>query len=83
MRYRKANSKAWIEYNNYKMKINRIIIYPKDIQRITGKSDRYGRLLLNKIRQKFLKEPHQFVTIEEFCQFTGLSLEQVSTYLDD
>jgi Fic family protein len=65
------------------MKINRIIIYPKDIQRITGKSDRYGRQLLNKIKQKFSKEPHQFVTIEEFCQFTGLSLEQVSMYLDD
>jgi len=83
MWYRKAHSKAWIEYNNYMMKINRIVINLKDKQWITAKSDRYGRLLLNKIRQKFLKEPHQFVTIEEFCQFTGHSLEQVSTYMDD
>ncbi len=33
------------------MKTNRIIIYPKDVQRITGKSDRYGRQLLSKIRK--------------------------------
>ena len=83
MRYRKAHSKAWIEYNNYMMKINRIIIYPKDIQRITGKSDRYGRLLLNKIRQKFLKEPHQFVSIEEFAKYTGLSIELIKEHIID
>jgi hypothetical protein len=65
------------------MKTNRIIIYPKDVQRITGKSDRYGRQLLNKIRQQFSKEPHQFVSVEEFCQFTGLSSEQVILYLND
>lgn len=65
------------------MKTNRIIIYPKDVQRITGKSDRYGRQLLNKIRQQFSKEPHQFVSVEEFCQFTGLSSEQVTLYLND
>ena len=65
------------------MKTNRIIIYPKDVQRITGKSDRYGRLLLNKIRQQFSKEPHQFVSVEEFCQFTGLAPEQVTRFLND
>jgi len=65
------------------MKTNRIIIYPKDVQRITGKSDRYGRQLLNKIREQFSKEPHQFLSVEEFCQFTGLSSEQVSGYLND
>jgi len=65
------------------MKTNRIIIYPKDVQRITGKSDRYGRMLLKKIRQQFLKEPHQFVSVDEFCQFTGLELEKVTMFLND
>jgi Fic family protein len=65
------------------MKTNRIIIYPKDVQRITGKSDRYGRMLLKKIRQQFLKEPHQFVSVDEFCQFTGLELEKVTRFLND
>jgi hypothetical protein len=42
---------------------NRICIYPKDVMRITGKSERYGRMLLDKIKQKNAKEAHQFVTI--------------------
>lgn len=65
------------------MKTNRIIIYPKDVQRITGKSDRYGRMLLKKIRQQSLKKPHQFVSVDEFCQFTGLELEKVTRFLND
>jgi len=65
------------------MKTNHIIIYPKDVQRITEKSDWYGRMLLKKIRQQFLKEPHQFVSVDEFCQFTGLELEKVTRFLND
>jgi hypothetical protein len=64
------------------METKRIIIYPKDVQRITGKSDRYGRQLLDKIRQHFAKEPHQFVSIDEFCLFTGLNIEQVTPFLE-
>ncbi len=60
-----------------------MIIYPKDVQRITGKSNRYGRQLLNKIKTQLSKEPHQFVSVEEFCQFTGLASEQVIQYLND
>lgn len=63
------------------MRVNRIIIYPKDIQRITGKSERYGRTLLKKIKDHFEKDDHQFVSIEEFCNYTGLKEEQVTSYL--
>jgi hypothetical protein len=63
------------------MKVNRIIIYPKDIQRITGKSERYGRLLIKRIKDHFKKEEHQFVSVEEFCAYTGLKDEQVSELL--
>ena len=38
------------------MEVKRICIYPKDIQRITGKSERYGRLLLAKIKERNEKE---------------------------
>jgi hypothetical protein len=48
---------------------------------ITGKSERYGRKLLEKIKTKYLKEDHQFVTIDEFCSFTGLKIEQVQQFL--
>ena len=61
--------------------MDRITIYPKDIQRITGRSERYGRLLIRKIKLHLNKEHHQFVTIEEFCAYTGLKLENVTHYL--
>lgn len=50
----------------------RICIYPKDVMRITGKSERYGRTLLDKIKRKNAKEAHQFVTIKEFCFYAGI-----------
>jgi hypothetical protein len=55
----------------------RICIYPKDIMRITGKSERYGRKLLEKIKEKYSKEEHQFVTIKEFCSYSGLDITDV------
>jgi hypothetical protein len=64
------------------MKCNRIIIYAKDIQRITGKTDRYGRALLDRIRKYYKKPDHQFVTIEEFCAYSGLPYQDVVAMLD-
>lgn len=57
--------------------MDRICIYPKDIQILTGKSDRYGRNLIKKIKKALCKQDHQFITIEEFCQYTGLCLATV------
>ncbi len=57
--------------------MERLCIYPKDIQVVTGKSERYGRSLLVKIKKSFSKEAHQFVTIEEFCKYTGLQFDNV------
>ena len=57
--------------------MERICIYPKDIQLITGKSQRYGRLVIQKIKEKYAKEKKQLVTIEEFCLYTGLKQENV------
>jgi hypothetical protein len=64
------------------MKANRIIIYPKDVQRITGKSERYGRSLLKRIKDHFKKDDHQFITVDEFCTYTGIKHELVNEYLD-
>lgn len=59
----------------------RLCIYPKDVQRITGKSERYGRMLLQKIKHYFEKEEHQFVTVEEFCKYTGFKKDDVVLFL--
>jgi hypothetical protein len=65
------------------MKTKRIIIYPKDVQRITGKSERAGRALLMKIKKTNDKTKHQFVSVNEFADFTGLSVEEITSYLLD
>ncbi len=64
-----------------KLESIRLCIYPKDVQLITGKSERYSRMLLQKVKEKFSKEEHQFVSIEEFCNYTGLKIEQVQPLL--
>lgn len=55
----------------------RVCIYPKDVQRITGKTYRQARLYLLKIKVSLNKESHQLVSIDEFCEFSGLKKEQV------
>lgn len=64
-----------------KSQTTRLCVYPKDVQRITGKSERYGRMLLLKIRAYLNKEDHQFISIEEFCKYTGLKVDQVQPLL--
>lgn len=61
----------------------RAIIYPKDVQRITGKSERYGRKLLSLIRKKFQKEDHQFITVSEFASYTGIEPGIIHEYMVD
>ena len=57
--------------------MNRICIYPKDVQVVTGKSERYGRTIINKIKERLNKEAHQLVTIDEFCDFMGFEISKV------
>ena len=64
-----------------KMQQTRLCIYPKDVQRITGKSERYGRMLLQKIKLHFNKDDHKFVTVEEFCLYTGIKKDEVILFL--
>ncbi len=39
--------------------------------------------MLGAIRKKLGKKPHQIVTMEEFADFTGTALEDVSQYIKD
>ena len=86
-----SNFYKFIALNGFKSKLNlyqshgycmrneykRICIYPKDIALITGKSYRQSIRLLNKIKEDLNKPTNHFVSITEFCQFTGLNYEQV------
>ncbi|WP_298948575.1 hypothetical protein [uncultured Polaribacter sp.] len=57
--------------------MSRICIYPKDVQVVTGKSERYGRSIIKKIKDNLNKEAHQLVTIDEFCDFMGFEISKV------
>lgn len=63
--------------------ITRVCIYPKDIQRITGKSERYSRDLILKIKTALHKAPHQLLTVQEFCTYMGIPYESVQEHLKD
>ena len=65
------------------MKLSRVCIYPKDVQRITGKSEKSGQRLLKKIRKELGKEDHQFITKDEFATYSGISNEVIAEYLMD
>jgi len=63
------------------IKMERVCIYPKDVQIVTGKSERWGREIIKRIKSHFAKQPHQLVSIDEFCQYTGLSEHTVKEKL--
>jgi hypothetical protein len=65
------------------MEIRRTCIYTKDVQRITGKTERVSRKLIQTIKGKLQKEPHQFITIYEFSNYTGIDIEIISKYITD
>ncbi|MGV8995305.1 MAG: hypothetical protein ACOH1O_14490 [Flavobacterium sp.] len=56
---------------------NRVCMYPKDVQRIMGKTYTQSRLYLIKVKKHLRKEDHQFVSVEEFSKYTGLPLEEL------
>jgi hypothetical protein len=60
-----------------KTAIKRVCIYPKDIQRSTGKSYRQSIRLMQKIKRDLNKLDNEFLTIEEFCTYSGIKYEQL------
>lgn len=52
--------------------MNRICVYTKDIQIITGKSQRHSRNLLNDMKIFYKKEKYQIITIDELCNYLGI-----------
>lgn len=66
-----------------KTKYNRLCIYPKDVVKVTGRTERFSRSLIQRIKQNLNKKPHQFVSVEEFCEYTGLEIEKVQEIIKD
>jgi hypothetical protein len=61
----------------------RICIYAKDVINLTGRKPRAAWKLLARIKRKYNKGKGQFITIREFAEFTGISMEDVQNGLVD
>lgn len=58
-------------------KNRRTCIYPKDISILLGKSYRQAVRILRTIRHAYGKQPHQYVTLDEFATYTGIDIETI------
>jgi len=59
----------------------RVVVYPRDVENITGRCGRTARKLLQKIRTAQGKSKNAFVTIKEFCAYTGIEEELIKDFL--
>lgn len=59
----------------------RIVIYAADVMKITGRKESAARKLLAKIRKEYKKQPGNFLTVKEFCRYTGFEEEVVNKFL--
>lgn len=58
----------------------RVVITTKDIQNILGICERSARELMQRIRNILGKGPEQYVTVDEFCTFVGLTKDEVQDF---
>ncbi len=61
----------------------RMVLYAKDVERITGRRPRTCYTILEKVRKHYGKRKDDFVTIREFCMFLNLDETLVREYLCD
>jgi hypothetical protein len=66
-----------VDSKNDRISAKRICIYAKDIQMLTGKSERYARKVIAQARHHYAKTKQQLLTIKEFCDYMGLEEEEV------
>lgn len=60
---------------------NRSCIYAKDIALITGKSYRQACRIHKTIRDFHHKKTGQYLSIKEFCEYTGIPQEEIEEKL--
>ena len=58
-----------------------VVIYPKDAATITGNGYDAAKRLLQRVRAHFGKATDSYVSVGEFCQYTGLPEREVAAAL--
>jgi hypothetical protein len=59
----------------------RLVIYASDVERMTGRSPRTARKMLQDIRKKNNKSKSAFVTVREFAEHTGIDETSIRDFL--
>lgn len=62
--------------------VKRLVIHINDVMILIGISERSAYRLLTLIREHYKKKPMAYITIHEFCAYTGLDKKDVQEYLD-
>ncbi len=61
--------------------MSRLFIYTKDVQVLTGKGRTAAHKLIMTIKKSLDKQKYLPLTVQEFCLYTGLSLDLVMEQL--
>lgn len=60
---------------------SRVVLYPKDVENITGRRGSTARRLIQRIREALGKSKDEFITIKEFSLFTGIDEDLIKDFL--
>ncbi len=61
--------------------LQRLAVYPSDLQRMTGQSVRTCQRLLNKIRDMFGLGKRQLVTVYHASEYLGIPVRDMSRFI--
>ena len=61
--------------------MSRIAVYPADLQRITGRSERTCQRILNKIRDMFGLQKRQHVTVCQASEYLGIPISEIYPFI--
>jgi hypothetical protein len=57
--------------------LTRVAIYVKDIEQLTGRTERYSREIMRKMRYHYNKTKNQLISVGEVAAYLGLPLHEV------
>jgi len=57
--------------------LTRVVIYSKDIEKLTGRTDRYARKVMRKLEKHYGKTKGQLISVSEVAAYLGLPLQDV------
>ena len=62
--------------------LTRMVVYTKDIEQLTGRTDRYCRKIMQKMRRHYGKAKDQLISVGELAAYLGLPLQEVIAQLN-